>query len=168
MGVTGVGGMLLEMEWPSTAASSWLSLNLALSEKELTPWGVGKALQAEVTAWASLRDTITLSMFKGQKSQCVCNVESKDRVWIELKEEKGRLYEMMSRGGHGDRVQRRHQNWRSYMGNSSFQTNVKKPWGQRSAKQWANIKQKEDIQAQVSCLQSILINARETVPNEVS
>lgn len=37
MGVTGVDGMLLEMEWPSTAASSWRSLNLALPEKELTP-----------------------------------------------------------------------------------------------------------------------------------
>lgn len=109
----------------------------------------------------SLRDNITLGMFKGRKSQCVCSVDSKDRGWIELREEKRRLYEMMSRSGHGDRVQRRHQNWRSYMGNSSFQTNVKSHGarGQPGSEQTSS--HQEDIQAQVSCLQSILINARE-------
>lgn len=32
---------------------------------------------------------------------------------------------MMSRGGHGDGVQRRHQNWKSHMGNQAFRRMLK-------------------------------------------
>lgn len=71
-----------------------------------------------------LRGKITLDMFKGQKSQCVCCVISNDRGWIELGEEKVRPYELMLRSGCRDGGQGRCQNWKNQMGNSSIQTNI--------------------------------------------